>query len=198
MTTQLHIIQTWTIDDHPNPDAVFNWLRNHWHNLHDHAGQEVFDSLKGFCNHFDITLGDYSIAPFGDQSENITLKMDDDIAEMSGIRLWKWFTNSGKLSVKQARYDAKSKQIVRDGPIVSLFGQCHYTGICYDESINDVLEGFIKKPDLTITGQKLFDDCAYRLLQVYHSECEYIYSDEGLRELCEGNEYQFTESGKAY
>jgi len=32
-------------------------------------------------------------------------------------------------------------------------------------------------------------------LRFLHDEGEYIYSDEGLTELCDANEYHFTESG---
>ena len=29
-----------------------------------------------------------------------------------------------------------------------------------------------------------------------HKDSEYVYSDQGLEELCEANEYEFTEEGK--
>ncbi len=36
------------------------------------------------------------------------------------------------------------------------------------------------------------------LLNAIHVDTEYIYSDEGLRELCECNEWEFTEEGQVY
>ena len=37
-----------------------------------------------------------------------------------------------------------------------------------------------------------------RVLYALHADTEYIYSDEGLTELCEANEYEFHESGEFY
>jgi hypothetical protein len=28
-----HTIKTYTIDDHPQPERVFNWIRHNWHDL---------------------------------------------------------------------------------------------------------------------------------------------------------------------
>jgi len=33
------------------------------------------------------------------------------------------------------------------------------------------------------------------VLQQLHQETEYVYSDEGLTDLCEANKYEFTENG---
>jgi len=27
------IYKTWTIEDHPNKEACFDWIRNNWHDL---------------------------------------------------------------------------------------------------------------------------------------------------------------------
>ena len=37
-----------------------------------------------------------------------------------------------------------------------------------------------------------------KLLKAIHEETEYIYSDEGLFELCECNEYEFNEEGNIH
>ena len=55
------------------------------------------------------------------------------------------------------------------------------TGRCYDQ---DVIEGINK------------DELEEAVLKTLHAEGEYIYSDEGLRETCEANGYEFTEDGK--
>ena len=36
------------------------------------------------------------------------------------------------------------------------------------------------------------------LINAIHVDTEYIYSDEGLREMCENNEWEFTEEGQVY
>lgn len=56
---------------------------------------------------------------------------------------------------------------------------CPFTGMCYDI---DVIEA-LRKNDMG------------SLLTMLHEEGEYIYSDEGLAEHCEANEYYFKKDG---
>jgi len=57
---------------------------------------------------------------------------------------------------------------------------CVLTGVCWDIDIIQAL----KKGNLSSAMKSL------------HSDTEYLYSDEGLKELCEANEYHFTAEGK--
>lgn len=75
---------------------------------------------------------------------------------------------------------------------LDLSGNCPFTGMCYDETILDAFRDCNGDESL---GEVL-RDVEYRVLKDLHSEGEYIYSDEGLRELCEANEYEFEENGK--
>jgi hypothetical protein len=54
------------------------------------------------------------------------------------------------------------------------------TGVCWDA---DVIQG-------------LREGSPEKVLKALHSDTEYQYSDEGLLELCEANEYEFDENGK--
>lgn len=59
---------------------------------------------------------------------------------------------------------------------------CPLTGVCWDISLIEGLkEG---RPE--------------KVLDELHSDTEYKYSDEGLLELCEANEYEFDENGKFF
>lgn len=66
--------------------------------------------------------------------------------------------------------------------LYALKDDCPLTGMCYDI---DVIEA-LRRGDLQST-----------VLNILHNEGEYIYSDDGLREFCAGNEYEFDESGEA-
>tara|TARA_R100000951_G_scaffold71034_2_gene59919 strand:+ start:3067 stop:3504 length:438 start_codon:yes stop_codon:yes gene_type:complete len=57
------------------------------------------------------------------------------------------------------------------------------TGVCWDA---DLIESMQKDGD------------AYGVLRALHQDTEYLYSDEGLQELCETNQYEFTEEGEVY
>jgi len=53
------------------------------------------------------------------------------------------------------------------------------TGICWDY---EVIEGFQ-------------EDDPHKVLRALHKDTEYSYTDEALYDLCEANEYEFTEEG---
>ena len=60
--------------------------------------------------------------------------------------------------------------------------ECPLTGVCWDA---DLIESMQKYGN------------ADGLITSLHNDTEHLYSDEGLRELCEINEWEFDERGKA-
>mgnify|MGYP003126522061 CR=1 FL=1 len=60
-------------------------------------------------------------------------------------------------------------------------GECPLTGVCWDIDLIESMQT---------------DGNAHGVLRALHEDSEYIYSDEGLREFCEANEYEFTEECK--
>lgn len=136
-------IQAYTIDQHPNKEAVFSWIRDNWHDLGDYAVSDFIESLKALANEIDGNL-DYSVGLFPDRGEFIFLTGYDDE------------------KLKALKPD--------DLPL---------TGVIYDIYVIQAL----KEGDMM------------NALSFLHDEGEYIYSDEGLAELCESNEFYFTENG---
>ena len=60
----------YTIDSHSDKTAVFDWIRDNWHDLADYSVDEVINSLKALQG----TIGgklDYCISAFPDRSEYI-------------------------------------------------------------------------------------------------------------------------------
>lgn len=73
----------------------------------------------------------------------------------------------------------------------------------YDENL--LRELYAKKDDCPLTGcysdieviEGLYDgELSYRVTRCLHNEGEYIYSDKGLEEMCEANDYEFYEDGE--
>jgi hypothetical protein len=149
---------------------------------------EALDTLKGFCKHFDIILMDYCISGIEARNEKINLDLSENIAELSGVRLWKYIENNFSSYINQ--YTGKPGKL--------LAGECPFTGMCYDESILDPIRDFMRAPDRDTDFYRLADDCAQALLNAVHLDTEYDLSDEGLKETAEANEYQFTENGAIY
>jgi hypothetical protein len=140
-------INIYTITDHPNPAACFDWIRNNWHDLGQHCVDEMIDSLKALSAAVNGKL-DYSLSIVPDRGECVTIK-DFDQEKLERL------------------YNKRT--------------ECPLTGMCYDF---DVIEGLYK------------GELESAVLKTLHAEGEYIYSDEGLRETCEANGYEFIENGK--
>ncbi len=137
------ITNVYTIDEHPNKKACYEWIRDNWHDLNQHSVHYVIDSLKALSSVIGGTL-DYCISSVPDRGEHIT------------------FTGYCKDTLKKLKYG--------DQPL---------TGVCWDyEAIKGLQEG----------NSEL-------VLEALHKDTEYAYSDVGLYEMCEANEYEFEEGG---
>tara|TARA_R110002167_G_scaffold206495_1_gene410469 strand:+ start:461 stop:898 length:438 start_codon:yes stop_codon:yes gene_type:complete len=137
----------YTINDHPNKDLCFEWMRNYRHDLNDHNHEDVIASL----NALEKVVGgnmDYRIGHNPDSNDFIS---------------WIGYDK-----------DALKKLEACDLPL---------TGTWSDHV---VIVG-LRKHDITemVCGS-------------LRRSWDWSYSDEGLAELCEGNEFEFTADGKPF
>ena len=70
----MRIIETkvYTIDEHPNKENVYNWIRNNWHEENQHSVEEIVDSLKALQEKIGGRL-DYCFGQNPDRGEYISL-----------------------------------------------------------------------------------------------------------------------------
>lgn len=150
ITITLH---AYTIDEHPEPAKVYDWIRGNWYDLMEPTEAELLLSLKKLAEHLDLEL-DYCFGSVPDRGEHITLK--------------------GTYS------DADLKTLVVE--------DCPLTGCYWDAVVIDALQaaGNNDRERIDITSS---------VLKVLHSEHDYQYSDEGLKEHCLGNNYHFLTDG---
>jgi len=66
-------LKVYEIDEHPNKEACFEWIRNNWHDLNEHSLEEVIDSLEKLSEKIGGTV-DYSISQVPDRGEFIRFK----------------------------------------------------------------------------------------------------------------------------
>jgi hypothetical protein len=137
------------IEEHPNKEACFDYIRNNWHDLGEHCIADMVESLKALAEAVDGKL-DYAISIVPDRGEYVKIT-DYDKARLREL-------------------DGKKD----DMPL---------TGVCYDY---DVIDGLAN------------DSLDIQVLSVIHKEGEYIYSDEGLEDMCRANGYEFLEDGSLY
>lgn len=183
MTQTKHCCYSYSIDAHPDPEACFDWMREHW-DLADMDLDDYMNTLRGFCNHYDLTLADWSVDALGHRGEFVKIEVSSDLEEMAGVRLWKYLQRH--YATYRCQYTGETE--------ATLDGNCPFTGMCYDESSLDPMREFMRKPD-SRTWRELADDCVSSLITALHRDGEYRYSDEALREDCEANEYEFYEDG---
>ena len=158
----MRVIETkvFTIEEHPNRSAVYNWIRDNWHDLGEGALLDMIESLKAFADTIGATLN-YTLSIFPDRGEYIKFNFTCDI-------------------------EPKLKPVLTR---LNLSGNCPLTGVCYDEDILDAFRNCDKRTD---SLRDVLNAVESNVLRTLHNEGEYLYSDEGLFELCEANGYEFT------
>jgi len=72
-------VKAYSIDVHPNKEAVFEWVRNNWHDLADTDLEDIVASLKALAAHTNGHL-DYSVSCVPDRGEFVRLTgFDSDL-----------------------------------------------------------------------------------------------------------------------
>lgn len=65
-------IKVYTIEEHPNNELCFDWIRDNWHHLNQHSVDEFIESLKALQKQIGGKL-DYSIGQLSCRGEYIRL-----------------------------------------------------------------------------------------------------------------------------
>jgi hypothetical protein len=83
----MRIIETkvYKIDEHPNKDYCYVWIRNNWHDLNEHELYDIIESLKALQNIIGGKL-DYSISCIPHRGEYISL-IGYDKEELNSLSL---------------------------------------------------------------------------------------------------------------
>ena len=170
-----HTVVTYTLDDHPDPQACIDWVRHNWHDMYS-WGEENVAALRAFCQHFDLNNMDYNVSICSHSYACASVWLDDDGEDVVGLLLYQHLLSVGVPE-----------------------GDCPFTGYYIDDVLLRPIRDFMAKPQLLlVTFQQLVDECLSAWVSAYIADWEYAYSDEAIRETCEANEYQFTESGEFY
>ena len=71
----MRIIETkvYTIEEHPNKEKCFNWIRNSRYDLNQHSVDEIISSIKTLSNKIGGTF-EYSISQLPNRGEHITFE----------------------------------------------------------------------------------------------------------------------------
>jgi hypothetical protein len=143
------------------------------------AGDQFFwedewrDSLHAFAKLAPIKVRDWSVGYGGTY---VTFDMDDDIADLSGVRAYKWLVNNGwaKLAAGQ---------------------DCPFTGYCGDENLLDAIRTAIGNPASISSLRDVFADALHGWAKGFEADLDYWHSEEAVREDIDANGYEFNANG---
>ncbi len=182
MTTETKVYKFQELTAKQKEDAKQKWAE------HDDfpQGQEALESLKKLAAHFSARLIDYEVDYTASSYSSAKFSTDETYYEDENgneIDREKWLT---------ARVNALgdyNKRTLRGN------GDCVLTGVCYDEDAIDGLRiAFIKDKE---RGLNTLLQAGFKTwLKSIQEEYAYQYTDEAFAEMCDSNDYEFTDKGE--
>lgn len=178
--------------------AIDNWRNSNY----EVAWQSEWeDSLNKFCDIFPIKWDSWDIY----QRINYRIQCDDEIRELSGIRLLKYIINNYWDDIFKGKYYSTDGQWINGKyHYKKRYSKCQFefdcplTGFCGDYDILQPILDFLKNPQDNITFEDLLSDCLASWRIAVKNDYESQQSDEYIKECLEINEYEFTEDGEIF
>jgi hypothetical protein len=140
---------------------------------------EWAQSLDAFAKLAPLTVRNWEI---GYRSNGVTFDMDQDdnygdgIAELSGVRAWKWLVNNGWAELAAGQ-------------------DCPFTGYCGDEDLLDAIRDALAKPAAITSLRDVFADALYNWAKAFEGDIDHWHSEEAIREDIEANGCEFYANG---
>jgi hypothetical protein len=178
--------------------------------------KENKETLNEFESIFPVKIRHWEYGGRGQRIEwNFT--DDEDIEDLSGIRLMKYLWNNYKEFLFVGKYighlnrdfPVKHKRIkprkLNNGRFflpyhsaVLLSNDCPLTGYCMDYDILKPIYDFLEKPDDNTNFHELMNECLENWLRACAKDLEYCTSFEHFVEESEANEWEYTEYGDLF
>ena len=166
---------------------------------------EIVESVKAFADLFNLKIG-------REYSDLRTGSIDDNILQLSNVRLYKWLINNYSSYWTNANYISKHK----DGKfknsyfyykydcvkyrksritVTNNLENCPLTGVCYDTDIMQPIIDFLKKP-YNCTFEDLLNDVESAISKTFNDVEKWVNSDEFIKNSITSNEDEFTQDGR--
>ena len=180
------------LSDEAKQTALNGWRESNYQNGYAWENDNR-ESLKAFCDLFNVTLDRYN---------NPRVHATDEILALSGVRLMAYLWNNYGNALYKPKYIYNIKQGVHAG-MKSRYSKCQVenscvlTGYCMDDDILQPVYEAMHKP-YAGDFQDLISECIQAYETAVEQDHDYQDSLEYCAESCEANEYEFTEDGKRY
>lgn len=192
----------------PAKQKAINWYRSA--NDDSYYYDDIISSAKAIVDLFGLKTG-------RSYTDIRTGHMDDNILELSGLRLYKYIVNNYYNNLFTPKYiktidrELKCKQFICKvhtgvkGKFTQLFSKltmvndgCPLTGVCSDYDILQPVYDFLKKPDKSTTFEDLIKDIEHEISKTFRDTEEWVNSDEFIKDELINNEYEFTKDGNLF
>jgi hypothetical protein len=144
-----------------------------------HQAEEMAESLKSLASFLGYPITDWSIGPYCQGCFAKCNAPDDltpeDVAEIMESLASKGYT-----------------QAERDPETARWPGVCGFTGVCYDD---DMVETVVEEIEQSGNLRQGVNTCADTIRQILESECEYLTSEEAIRETIDEDCEEWLEDG---
>ena len=157
---------------------VWSWLEEWW------------QSAQAFCDIAPVTLqsADYDRGHVDARFDEIA-----EIAELSGVRAWKWLTNNGAYTKINGKCVFMSWfELAKE----NAKGSCTLTGYCGDCPLFDPIAKLADSPSRVPDLESLFLECLQDWVFAARSDYESAYEDQQIDENIIANEYTFNAEGE--
>ncbi len=161
--------------------------------------EELFDSIKAIAEELYITISsdNYGNIYYRDNEKCQSYYYDRNGENFNTRRVIAWLENN--IEIRKPAYTNK-KRVGKALSKNKYYFDCNFTGVCYDYIFKNAYDEFLKdaRTCKTLDLHYFFDLIVKYARKEYDSLNNYLYSEEHAREMCECNEYEFTEDGKIY
>lgn len=200
--------------------AIDKYRDNSYDNF---CSDEYKDTLKTFINIFPVKVRDWQVDPCCYSYCDMYSTADDQINDLSGLRLFKYLVNNfgGTLykrkylgSLKTQDQPRAAHRMIKNREIsqgtnkgkfyASVYSNCqmeqncNLTGVYSDESILQPLYNFLEAPDKSTTFADLMEECGNAWAAAFSESIEEENSDEYIKDCLINNDYEYTEEGEQY
>jgi hypothetical protein len=183
--------------DELSVEAKTTALNNHCNTNEFTWSDEWFSSLNKGIEAFGSSLKrGYSIDW---SSANCSYAKAEEIEyweDISGERLRTWIYNNLYSYLFVGKTYRKAKK--RVSRVLFVENDCPFTGYCGDESFLKPARELLKQRKIskTYTLQDLLEDCIDSLIRAAQNDYEWELSEEYFADMCDANNYEFTEDGE--
>lgn len=165
-----------------------------------YLSDEAWESIKAFGKAFDINFR--SIDYLETYRNKYSFEMEDNILELSGIRLRTYLLNNySSILFERKHYGQYKKRengkyrYDRYSKIQTIESCCPFTGVCWNEDLLQPIRNFIDKPNSN-DFKDLLEDSIHEVCKSVEGEINARNEDEVIIETIEANDYWFTQDGK--